>query len=133
MKKELREFLAGIDNEAKRNDSKALIKIMEEESGYKAALRGQIIGFGIYHYVYESGREGDFIITGFAPRQKSLSVYIMPGFSKYQKDLEKLGKHKTAKSCLYINKLADVDEKVLRKIIRSSVVEMKKKYECRAS
>lgn len=133
MKKDLREFIAAIDNDTKRNDSKTLVKIMEEESGYKAALCGKIVGFGIYHYVYDSGREGDAIVTGFSPRQQYLSVYIMPGFSKYQKDLEKLGKHKTAKSCLYINKLADVNEKILRKIIRSSVVEMKKKYTCRES
>lgn len=133
MKKNLKEFLAGIENKTKLNDSKALIKIMEEESGYKAALNGQIVGFGIYHYVYDSGREGDFIVTGFSPRKQKLSIYIIPGFSKYEKDLEKLGKHKIAKSCLYINKLADIDEKILRKIIRSSVVEMKKKYECRES
>lgn len=131
MKKKLKEFLDNITSDRKREDTKKLVKIMEEESGYKANLHGKIIGFGLYHYVYDSGREGDGIVTGLSPRQQYISIYIMPGFSKYQKDLEKLGKHRTAKCCLYINKLADVDEKVLRKIVRNSVKEMQKRHECR--
>ncbi len=131
MKKDLREFVDAIDNDVKRADCISLIGIMEEESGYSPSLHGQIIGFGLYHYVYESGREGDGIVTGFRPRSQDLSIYIMPGFSEYQKELETLGKHKSAKCCLYIRKLANVDEKVLRKIINHSVRFMKKKYECR--
>jgi len=131
MKKNIKEFIDNIARERKREDTKILVKIMEEESGYKANLHGKIIGFGLYHYVYETGREGDGIVTGLSPRQQYISIYIMPGFSKYQKDLEKLGKHRTAKCCLYINKLTDVDEKVLRRIIKKSVVDMKKKHECR--
>lgn len=133
MKKNLKEFIDNIASDRKREDTKTLVKIMEEESGYKANLNGKIIGFGLYHYVYETGREGDGIVTGLSPRQQYLSIYIMPGFSKYQKDLEKLGKHRIAKCCLYINKLADVDEKVLRRIVKKSVLEMQKKYECRKS
>ncbi len=128
MKKVLREFISNIDHDVKRQDSSSLVKIMEDESGYKAELHGKIVGFGQYHYKYESGREGDAIVTGFSPRKQYIVVYIMPGFSKYQKDLDKLGKHKASKSCLYINKLADVDEKVLRRIIKRSVNDMKKKY-----
>ncbi|GAB1267662.1 hypothetical protein NBRC116493_09150 [Aurantivibrio infirmus] len=131
MKKNIKEYLDSIKGEQKKIDSKKLVKLMEEESGYKAVLHGKIIGFGLYHYVYDSGREGDGIVTGFSPRQSYISIYIMPGFSKYKNQLEKLGKHRIAKCCLYINKLSDVDEKILRKIIKSSVVEMKRKYSCR--
>ncbi len=131
MKKELREFLSQIESERKREDSKSLIKLMEEESGYKASLHGKIIGFGLYHYKYDSGREGDAIVTGFSPRKQNIAIYIMPGFSKYKKNLDKLGKHKTSKTCLYINKLSDVNESMLRKLIKRSVSDMSKKYECK--
>ncbi len=104
---------------------------MEEESGYKAVLHGKIVGFGIYHYKYDSGREGDAIVVGFSPRSQNITIYIMPGFSDYEKELKQLGKHKTSKSCLYVNKLADIDEKVLRTVIKHSVQVMKKRYECR--
>lgn len=133
MKKEIREYLSKIESETKRKDSIKLVKIMEEESGYKAVLHGKIIGCGIYSYKYESGREGEAIITGFSTRKQNLAVYIMPGFSKYEKELKKLGKHKSSKSCLYINKLADIDEKILRRIVKDSVKVMQKKYECRSS
>lgn len=131
MKKDLKDYLNGIDNELKRKDCLALVKIMEEESGYKAKLRGKIVGFGLYHYQYESGRAGEAIVTGFAPRTSDISIYIMPGFSDNKDELRILGKHKTAKCCLYIKKLADIDEKVLRRIIRDSVRSMKDRYECR--
>lgn len=131
MKQDLREFLNNIENETKRNDCKALMNIMEQESGYQAALNGKIVGFGAYHYKYDSGREGNAIVTGFSPRTKNITIYIMPGFSEYLKELESIGKHKSSKSCLYINSLSDIDETILRKIVRKSVQVMKKKYECR--
>lgn len=84
-----------------------------------------IVGFGSYHYKYDSGREGDMPVTGFAPRKQSLTLYIMPGFDAYEDLLSKLGKHKTGKSCLYINKLADVDMDVLRELVKQSVEAMK--------
>ena len=130
MKKDVREFINAIEKETKRNDSKALVKIMEEETGYKGALHGSIIGFGRYHYKYDSGHEGDSNVVGFSPRAQNLTVYIMPGFSEYQKELAKLGKHKTSVSCLYIKKLADIDEKILRKIIKHAVKVMQKRYDC---
>jgi len=133
MKNDVREFLNAIEKESKRNDCKLLTKIMEQESGYKAALSGKIIGFGLYHYKYESGREGDAIVTGFSPRSSNITIYIMPGFSDYEKELETLGKVKKGKSCLYVNKLVDLDEKILRKIIRHSVKTMQKRYPCRAA
>ena len=103
--------------------------MMREATGKRAKMWGSsIVGFGEYHYKYASGREGDFMIVGFSPRKSSLTLYIMPGFSGYKDDLAKLGKYKTGKSCLYIKRLDDVDEKVLKRLIRKSVREMKKKY-----
>ena len=86
-----------------------------------------IVGFGEYHYKYESGRKGDFLITGFSPRKKALTVYILPGFQRYDALMGKLGKFKTGKSCLYINKLDDVDLSVLEELVGSSVEYMVKK------
>ena len=130
MKRDLKNYLDSIERDVKREDCFRLVKIMEEESGYKAKLRGKIIGFGIYHYIYDSGREGDAIITGFAPGSQDISIYIMPGFTKYKNELKAIGKHKSAKCCLYIRKVADIDEQVLRNIIGDSVMVMQEKYEC---
>ena len=131
MTKELKEFVSAIESDRKREDALKLIDILQEESGYKPHLSGKIVGFGSYHYKYESGHEGDCQVVGFAPAKQRISVYIMPGFSDFQPELEKLGKHKTGKCCLYINKLADVDENVLRTIVRKSVEQMKEKYVCK--
>jgi len=87
-----------------------------------------MVGFGSYHYVYASGREGDWPVTAFAPRKQNLTVYIMPGFAEYQELLAKLGPHKTAVSCLYIKRLSDVHLPTLKKIITASVKYMKKTY-----
>ena len=87
-----------------------------------------IIGFGSYHYKYDSGREGDAFLTGFSPRAQNMTVYIMPGFSKYEATLKKLGKHKLGKSCLYIKKLEDVDLDILTDIIKDSVEVMNARY-----
>ncbi len=131
MKRDVREFLAGIAKETKRKDCQSLVKLMEQASGYKATLHGSIVGFGSYHYKYDSGREGDAIVTGFSPRAQNITVYIMPGFSDYQEELAVLGKHKHSKSCLYINKLADIDLDVLSKIVKHSVGVMQSRYPCR--
>lgn len=133
MNEELEQFISKIENARRREDSEVLLKIMEEESGYKPYLTGSMIGFGRYHYKYESGREGDSLVTGFSPRKQNLAIYIMPGFAAYRETLDKLGKHKTGKSCLYINKLADVELGELRKLIRKSVKDMQKKYTCSAT
>lgn len=88
-----------------------------------------IIGYGTYHYKSErSSQEGDWMMTGFSPRKQNLTIYIIPGFDSYQKDLAKLGKHKTSVSCLYINKLSDVDINVLKQIITDAYSKMKKQY-----
>lgn len=87
-----------------------------------------IVGYGQYHYHYDSGREGDFLVTGFSPRKQNLSIYIMPGFKKYQTLLNRLGKHKHSVSCLYIKRLSDIDEHVLAQLIKRSVQEMRRMY-----
>jgi len=124
------EFLNGIENRTRREDGLAMLDLMREVTGEEARMwGGSIVGFGSYHYFYESGREGDAMLTGFSPRKQNLAIYVMPGFSAYDSLLDKLGKHKTGKSCLYINKLADVDLKVLKTLVRRSVQVMRKKYD----
>jgi hypothetical protein len=126
---QVEDFLNSVENDRRREDSFALLKMMRELTGEPAVMWGSsIVGFGTYHYTYDSGREGDHLKVGFSPRKSSLSLYIMPGFERYQELLEKLGKHKTGKSCLYINKLADVDLDVLQTLIRESVEYMNEKY-----
>jgi len=83
-----------------------------------------IVGYGRYHYRYKSGREGDFLATGFSPRKTALSVYIMPGYADFGDILSRLGKHKLGKSCLYVNKLADIDLDVLSELIRAGLEDL---------
>lgn len=124
-------FINAVDKEQKRKDSRELMALMEKVTGSKAKMWGSsLIGFGQYHYKYESGREGDFFITGFSPRKTALAVYIMPGFDGYKNQLDRLGPHKTGKSCLYLKNLEVVDRDVLEEIVTDSVAEMRKRYEC---
>lgn len=126
-------FLKSVENPKRREDAKTIKKLMDKITGWKAKMWGpSIVGYGQYHYKYDSGREGDFMVTGFSPRKQALTVYIMPGFSNYDDLMAKLGKYKTGRSCLYINKLEDVDMKVLETLIRKSIAYMKKKYEVKA-
>ena len=128
-KTEVNKYLSGIEHAGRREDAYALLEIMQEITGEEATMWGpSIIGFGRYHYVYESGREGDSFLTGFAPRKANMVVYVMPGFSAYQDLLDKLGKYKTGSSCLYLGRLANVDIKVLARLVKKSVADMKKKY-----
>ena len=123
-------FLNAIDDKQKRADAKKVASMMREATGSRAKMWGtSIVGFGSYHYKYASGREGDWMLVGFSPRKQNLTLYIMPGFRNFDGLLGKLGKHKTGKSCLYINKLADVDEKVLARLINGSVKQMRAKYD----
>ena len=102
---------------------------MRDETGERAKMWGNsIVGFGSYHYKYASGHEGDWPITGFSPRKQNFAVYIMPGFERYAVLMAKLGKFKTGKSCLYVKRLEDVDETVLRRLVRRSVADMRKRY-----
>jgi hypothetical protein len=120
------EFLSNVENETRREDSFTLLKMMEELTGETAVLWGSsIVGFGKHHYKYESGREGDMPNVGFSPRKQSMTLYIMPGFDDYEDLLAALGKHKLGKACLYINKLADVDQPVLRNLIKQAFDHMR--------
>ena len=122
-------YLESVQNKRRREDSLVVLKIMEEVTGEPAEMWGaSIVGFGSYHYKYESGREGDFMISGFAPRKQALTLYIMGGFERHEELLAMLGKHRTGSSCLYINKLADVDLDVLREIISESVAHMRREH-----
>jgi len=122
-------FLHSVGNRTRREDSLVMLDLMRDATGEEARMWGSsIVGFGSYHYVYESGREGDAMLTGFSPRKQNLAIYIMPGFSAHGSLLEKLGKHKTGKSCLYVNTLADIDMKVLKTLVQRSVRHMRKKY-----
>jgi hypothetical protein len=122
-------FLDAVADEKKRADAYTVLEIMKKVTGQEAKMWGtSIVGFGSYNYKYESGREGDWLIAGFSPRKTALTLYIMAGFDEYDDLLGKLGKYKTGKSCLYVKKLADVDLKVLERLVRASVKAMKKKY-----
>ena len=115
------EFIAGVENSRRREDGAALLEMMREITGLEPEMWGpSIIGFGDLHYKYESGREGDIFLTGFSPRKRSLSLYIASDFAEYESLLARLGKHRKSVSCLYINKLADVDMDVLRELVRRS-------------
>ena len=123
------EFLAGITHDKRREDCRVVVDLMKDVTGEEPVMWGDsIIGFGTYHYRYASGREGDWPITGVSPRKQSLTLYIMPGFDRYEELMSELGKHKTGKSCLYVNKLEDVDLPTLRKLVTESFQYMRKKY-----
>jgi hypothetical protein len=127
--KSLQTYLDGIEHKGRQEDACELIELMSEASGEEPVVWGNgIVGFGKYHYVYESGREGDSCLTGFAARKANMVVYIMPGFGGYQDLLGKLGKYKTGASCLYLGRLSGIDKKVLRQIVKKSVKDMRKKY-----
>ena len=105
----MRIYLDSVENKRRREDALVLLDVFESIMDEAAKMWGtSIVGFGSYHFKYDSGREGDWFLTGFAPRKQSLTFYIMPGFEHYEQLLARLGKHKIGKSCLYINKLADV-------------------------
>jgi len=115
-------FLNGIEDEKRRKDSFAVLELMKKITKAEPKMWGaSIVGFGNYQYKYQSGREGDWLVSGFSPRKQNLTLYIMSGFSRYDELLAKLGKHKTGKSCLYINKLEDINLDVLAEMIETSV------------
>ena len=123
-------FLNGIVDEQKRQDSWVLFAMMREITGKAAQMWGNsIIGFDTYHYKYASGREGDWMLTGFSPRKKALSIYLMCDISHNSLDFESLGKHKKGKGCLYIKKLGDVHLPTLKKIIQQSIALTKEMYQ----
>ena len=122
-------FLDAVENPRRRADAKQLLDLMRAVTGEPPKMWGtSIVGFGKYHYRYASGREGDSLMVGFSPRKQNLAIYIMPGFSDFGELLVRLGKFRTGKSCLYVNKLDDVDLDLLKELVRESVEEMKRRY-----
>lgn len=119
------QFINTIEDPVKQQDCKTLLNIISKITGSEPVMWGSsIIGYGNYHYKYVSGREGDWFVTGFSPRKQSLTIYLTAGIK--DPDLfEKLGKHKTGKGCLYIKRLADVDQEILKQIISNSVTRLK--------
>lgn len=123
------EFIASVEHLTRRADAIVLNELFQEVTGFKPKMWGPtIIGYGKYHYKYDSGREGDMCATGFSPRKANLSLYIMPGYQDFEGILGRLGKYKRGKACLYINKLADVDTDVLREIIRAGLDDLDAKW-----
>jgi hypothetical protein len=122
-------FLQGISDEQRREDCRTIARIMRKVTKAPPRMWGaSIVGYGSYHYRYESGREGDWFLTGFSPRKQALTVYVMSGFARYSGLLSQLGKFKTGKACLYFKRLEDVDLAVLETLIRESVAHLKKTY-----
>lgn len=118
-------FLNNIPDEKKRQDSFTILELMKQVTGKEPEMWGEsIVGFGSYHYKYESGREGDWFVTGFSPRVQNLTLYIMTGFEEYDQLLSRLGKYKTGKACLYIKKMEDVDQDILKELVKKSVENM---------
>jgi len=128
-KASVEKFLNAIPDEKRREDCFKILEMMKKITKVEPKMWGpSIVGFGNYHYKYASGHEGDMCITGFSPKKQNLTLYIMPGFERYNELMKKLGKYKTSVSCLYIKKLEDVDLKVLKELVTSSFKYMKAKY-----
>jgi len=128
-KENVNAFLNTIEDERKRNDSFTILELMKKITGEEPKMWGtSIVGFGKYHYKYASGREGDWFLTGFSPRKQSLTLYIMDYVEKHQPTLDKLGKFKQGKGCLYVKKLEDIDLNVLEELIKNSINKLRKAY-----
>ena len=122
-------FINSVDDETKRKDSFRIVEIMEKESGFEPKMWGpSIIGFGSYHYRYDSGHEGDAPIIGFSPRKAAISLYLYADFAERDKLLQQFGKHKTGRGCLYIKKLEDVSIEILKELVSLSIKTNRSKY-----
>lgn len=125
----VKDYIAAIDDESRRKDCDALARMMTKVSGRTPKMWGPgIVGFGTYHYKYESGREGDSPLTGFSSRKGPISIYLVAGFPGQEKLLSKLGKHKMGKVCLSIRKISDADYHVLEQLVEGSVAEARRRY-----
>jgi hypothetical protein len=125
-----KDFIAAMEGGPRKADAEALLKWMTKVTGLKPKMWGpSIIGFGRYAYTYDSGHSGEMCMTGFSPRKANLVLYILPGYLDLADKLARLGKHKTGKSCLYINKLADVDMAVLEEIVRFGLDHVRKNHQ----
>ena len=125
----VQKYLKGISDPVKRQDSLALLELMTEITGEKPKMWGtSIVGFGSYHYKYPTGQEGDWPIIGFSPRKQNLTLYVLDGSAGENELLQKLGKHTTGKSCLYIKRLSDVDMSTLKRVVTQSYKRNAKKH-----
>ena len=125
---DVEQFLNSVADEQKRQDSFTILKLMKQVTGLEPRMWGSsIVGFGSYHYRYESGREGDMLLAGFSPRKQNLTLYNMGGFERYDNLRKQLGKHSTGKGCLYIKRLDDVDLATLKSLIEESFQHAKRK------
>ncbi len=123
------DFLNTVTDETKRKDCFNLANIIAETTGFKAKMWGTaIVGFGSYHYKYESGRAGDAPLVGFSPRKDAIALYLSSGFEKRDELLAKFGKHKTAKACIYLKQLRDIDVEILKEMVTNSVARIKSLY-----
>lgn len=128
------DFLNGVEPAQRRDDALRLDTIFREVTGFQPVIWGpSIVGYGRYRYVYASGREGDSLATGFSARKANLSIYIMPGYADFVDILARLGKHKTGKSCLYIDKLDDIGENALREVIRAGLKDLATRWQAQPS
>jgi len=131
---EVADFIAAVEHKTRHADALTLDALFRDITGWTPKMWGPtIIGYGEYHYKYETGHEGDCLATGFSPRKANLVLYIMPGYQNYGEMLDRLGKHKLGKACLYINKLADIDLAVLREIITAGLTDLEKLYPVKPS
>lgn len=126
-KKSAVQYVASLSADEKKV-AQALLTLFKDATGMKPVMWGKIIGFGSYHYKYDSGREGDFLATGFAMRKSGPTIYIMPGYQDYSALLKDLGPHKLGKSCLYLKNLDDINATVLKKLIKTGLTDLNKKY-----
>ncbi len=128
------DFIAGIENPKRRADAEVLDDLFRRVTGWQPRMWGPtMVGYGQYHYTYDSGRSGDCLATGFSPRKANLVLYIMPGYTDFGHILDRLGKHKLGKACLYINKLADVEIDVVEEIVRAGLDDLATRWPVKPS
>ena len=128
------DFIDAVEHPIRKSDAQTLNALFQKITGFAPKMWGPtIVGYGSYNYSYESGRTGSFLAAGFSPRKANLSIYIMPGYEDFSEILSRLGKHKIGKSCLYINKLADVDINVLEELIRAGLKALDAKWPVKPS
>jgi hypothetical protein len=126
---DVEQFLNSVEDERKRQDSFTILELMKQITGEEPKMWGSsMVGFGSYHYKYDSGREGDMMLTGFSPRKQNLTLYLMGGFEQHEELLKKLGKHTLGKGCLYIKRLSDVDMPTLKTLIEESFNDFKDRH-----
>ncbi|MEM9705582.1 MAG: DUF1801 domain-containing protein [Pseudomonadota bacterium] len=124
------DYVAAVAHPTRRKDAETLLSLFGRITGWRPQMWGpSLIGFGRYHYKTDAGREGDMFVTGFSPRKANQVLYILPGYTDHSSILGRLGKHKTGRACIYINKLADVDLNVVEELIGAGLADMKSKYD----